>query len=642
MYDAALAARFGDSIQRVYRRADQFVGEVMERVDPKTRIIIVSDHGFHSWRKAVNLNTWLVQQGYMVLQTQGGRSRARRSSTISSAAASSGRTSTGRAPAPTRWASARSISTCAAARPAASSAPAPRRRSSPTSSRARLLTLTDPDDGARIVRAVYKRDDIYTGEFLHNAAELQVGMEDGYRVSWQTTLGGSPQGIVYPNMKKWSGDHGGFDFATTAGVLISNVPVDAASPSIMDIAPTVLKYFGLPVPSDSMANRFTSERPARRRMSALRLAASACSRRPSCRSAARRPRGERRRRPSAPPNASSSCSARPRRSSPKRASCSSSCGSSSSNGRSRSRRSTAIERQRGETARQLEDAQARTDALQLIAEADRPDIESRLVQVYKLGRAGYWRLLLDVEDMRSLGHVYRTAAAMTQIDRERIQGYQRTLDALAKEQATLEARSKELVGLEAQATKARTALDRAVRSREELVASIDRRRDLHAQWTSELEAAQNRLQTSIAQLDDTSLPFRPFQGALPWPARGPISSRFGRQPSSRFGTAIHRNGIEIAHRRGPARPHGARGGGRVRRPVHRLRQPRDRRAWRRRVLALRPPERDPGRRKGHRLEPLSVVGRTGRNPNGTPSLYFELRVDAKPVDPLQWLQKGTP
>jgi len=302
---------------------------------------------------------------------------------------------------------------------------------------------------------------------------------------------------------------------------------------------------------------------------------------------------------------------------------------------------TAIERQRGETARQLEDAQARTDALQLIAEADRPDVESRLVQVYKLGRAGYWRLLLDVEDMRSLGHVYRTVAAMTQIDRERIQGYQRTLDALAKEQATLEARSKELVGLEAQATKARTALDRAVRSREELVASIDRRRDLHAQWTSELEAAQNRLQTSIAQLDDTSLPFRPFQGALPWPARGPISSRFGRQPSSRFGTAINRNGIEIAIAEGQ--------------PVRTVHEG---------VVAFADQFTGYGNlvivehgdgafslyghlsaiqvQKGAKLEPLSVLGRTGRNPNGTPSLYFELRVDAKPVDPLQWLQKGTP
>ena len=52
-------------------------------------------------------------------------------------------------------------------------------------------------------------------------------MADGYRVSWQTTLGGSPQGIVYPNMKKWSGDHGGYDYATTAGVLISSRPLDA-------------------------------------------------------------------------------------------------------------------------------------------------------------------------------------------------------------------------------------------------------------------------------------------------------------------------------------------------------------------------------------------------------------------------------
>jgi predicted AlkP superfamily phosphohydrolase/phosphomutase len=116
--------------------------------------------------------------------------------------------------------------------------------------RARLLAFTDPEDGARIVRAVYRRDDVYAGEFLGNASELQVGMEEGYRVSWQTTLGGAPPGVVYPNMKKWSGDHGGYDFATTAGVLLSNRPVSAAAPSIVDIAPTALKFFGLEIPGD--------------------------------------------------------------------------------------------------------------------------------------------------------------------------------------------------------------------------------------------------------------------------------------------------------------------------------------------------------------------------------------------------------
>jgi predicted AlkP superfamily phosphohydrolase/phosphomutase len=115
---------------------------------------------------------------------------------------------------------------------------------------AKLLTMKDPEDGSAIVRAVYKRDDIYRGEYLHNAAELQVGMNEGYRVSWQTTLGGSPPGIVYANTRKWSADHGGYDFAITSGVLVSNRPIQNPTPSIMDIAPTVLKYFGVAIPND--------------------------------------------------------------------------------------------------------------------------------------------------------------------------------------------------------------------------------------------------------------------------------------------------------------------------------------------------------------------------------------------------------
>jgi septal ring factor EnvC (AmiA/AmiB activator) len=300
-----------------------------------------------------------------------------------------------------------------------------------------------------------------------------------------------------------------------------------------------------------------------------------------------------------------------------------------------------IERQQKETSRQLEDASARAEALRLIAEADRPDVEARLVQLYKLGRAGYWRLLLDVEDVRALGRVYRTASAMTHLDRERILAHQRTLDALSKERLTLQARAKELGTLEDQASRARAALDRAVQSRTSLVASIDERRDLNAQWIGELQTAQQRLQTSIAQLDDTSLPFEPFKGALPWPARGAISSRFGRQPSSRFGTSIVRNGIEIDVPESQ-----------VVRSVHEG------------VVAFADQFTGYGNliivehgdgafslyghlssmqvEKGAQVGVQAPLGRSGRNPNGTPALYFELRVDGKPVDPLQWLQKGIP
>jgi septal ring factor EnvC (AmiA/AmiB activator) len=301
-----------------------------------------------------------------------------------------------------------------------------------------------------------------------------------------------------------------------------------------------------------------------------------------------------------------------------------------------------IDRHQQETSRRLQTSAARAETLRKVADADRPDIEARLVHLYTLGRAGYWRLLLDVDDLRSLGRVYRTAAAMTHLDRERIQSHKRTLDALAEERRTLQARSQELATLEAQATKARAALDRAVQSRTALVASIDARRDLNAQWTSELEAAQQRLQSSVTALDgNAALPLRPFQGALPWPVRGAISSRFGRQPSSRFGTSIVRNGVEISCADGQ--------------PV---------RAVHEGVVAFAGQFTGYGNliivehgerafslyghlsalqvAQGERVEAQTLLGRSGRNPNGVPAVYVELRVDGKPVDPLQWLQKGNP
>ena len=115
---------------------------------------------------------------------------------------------------------------------------------------AKLLTMTDPKTGQRIVRSVYKRDDVYSGPYMANAPDLQVGFEDGYRVSWQTSLGGSPAGLVYPNMKKWSGDHCSFDYQTIPGSLISNRKLSTDRARIIDIAPTVLKYFGVSIPKE--------------------------------------------------------------------------------------------------------------------------------------------------------------------------------------------------------------------------------------------------------------------------------------------------------------------------------------------------------------------------------------------------------
>ena len=248
MYDKALAAKFGDAIERVYRKCDDFVGEVVSRVGPDTPILIVSDHGFHSFRQSVNLNTWLVQEGFMALQGQppgekklkdlfgGGGTFWENVDWSRTRAYAMG---LGQIYINLKGREGRGI-----VAPADSG-------TLQADLAARLLAMTDPKTRARMVDAVYKRDDIYTGAYLGNAAELQVGLADGYRVSWQSTLGGSPSGIVYPNMKKWSGDHGSFDYKATPGTLISSRPfAGGAEPSIMDLAPTVLKYFGVPIPSD--------------------------------------------------------------------------------------------------------------------------------------------------------------------------------------------------------------------------------------------------------------------------------------------------------------------------------------------------------------------------------------------------------
>jgi predicted AlkP superfamily phosphohydrolase/phosphomutase len=246
MYDPKLVAEHGDAIERVYRRSDLFMAEVLERLDPSTMVLVVSDHGFHSWRKAVNLNTWLATEGFMGLQGDTGFKRlddlfggGQFWENVDWSRTRAYAMGLGQIYFNLRGRESKGIVS-----------PGAEYRALAGELTSRLLTMTDPETGERIVQNVYKRDDIYTGEFLENAPDLQVGFKDGYRVSWQTALGGTPPGIVYPNMKKWSADHGSFDIADTAGTLISNRRLAGPRYSIMDVAPTVLKYFSVAIPGD--------------------------------------------------------------------------------------------------------------------------------------------------------------------------------------------------------------------------------------------------------------------------------------------------------------------------------------------------------------------------------------------------------
>ena len=302
-----------------------------------------------------------------------------------------------------------------------------------------------------------------------------------------------------------------------------------------------------------------------------------------------------------------------------------------------------VERERVDVQRQLDAAEAKAAGLAETAAAQLPDIEARLVQLYKMGRAGYWRLLLSVDDLQAIGRAYRTVSTLNAIDRARVNEHYATLDALARERKTLQERATELEALKGEAARARSAADRAVAARTALVDSIDARRDLNAQLTGELQDAQGKLQASMSQIEGggraapPALALRLFQGDLPWPARGPVLRPFGRQPSSRFGTAIVRNGMDRVSEGQPVRSvhegtvafadqfegygnlvivdHGAR------------------------AYSLYGYLGALGVSRGQRLDAQAAVGTGGLNPAGNPALYFELRVDGAAVDPLQWLKK---
>ncbi len=247
MYDAELAHKHGDAIEKVYRRADGLVGKLLEKMPPDTTFIVMSDHGFHSFRRGVNLNTWLVQNGYMAFEGQLDNKkgladlfgRGKFFEGVDWTRTKAYAVGLGQIYFNLRGREGQGIVSAGAEYKALQD-----------EIRSKLVELKDPDTGESVFRDIYKRDDIYKGEYLQNAPDLQVGFNDGFRVGWQDTLGGVTRAVVENNNRKWSGDHCATATEISGGVFFSNRKINTDAPNIMDLSPTVLKLLGAPIPSD--------------------------------------------------------------------------------------------------------------------------------------------------------------------------------------------------------------------------------------------------------------------------------------------------------------------------------------------------------------------------------------------------------
>jgi predicted AlkP superfamily phosphohydrolase/phosphomutase len=228
--------RYAETIQKLYERMDQLVGETLGRLDDDTVLFVLSDHGFCSFRRGINLNRWLLENGYLFLKE--------------------GRRESGRYFDGVDWSRTRAYTVglgglyLNVAKREAQGIVKPGKEAEALKREliAKLTGLEDPLTGATAIRDVYAASDLYKGPYLEHAPDLIVGYNDGFRTSWDAAVGKVTAETFEDNEKAWSGDHC-VDPTIVPGVLFSNRPIEAPNPGIEDMAPTALDLFGVPAPA---------------------------------------------------------------------------------------------------------------------------------------------------------------------------------------------------------------------------------------------------------------------------------------------------------------------------------------------------------------------------------------------------------
>ena len=239
-YDAALAAQYGSSLEEFYQQIDQVLGEVMPKVDDNTTLLVLSDHGFAPYRRSFNLNTWLLNNGY-IARKEG----ASRDSTEPFSDVDWGRTRAYGLGLNGLYLNIRGREREGVVESGAQADALLREI------RQKLLEVRDPKDGSQVITRIDLASEAYQGPYARSGPDALIGYNRGYRAGWKTILGAFPADVLEDNTNAWSGDHC-IDFTKVPGVLLSNRKIEAQAPALTDIAPTILAEFGIAKTKDMM------------------------------------------------------------------------------------------------------------------------------------------------------------------------------------------------------------------------------------------------------------------------------------------------------------------------------------------------------------------------------------------------------
>jgi predicted AlkP superfamily phosphohydrolase/phosphomutase len=221
-------------IEDLYRRMDDLVGRILNQIGQGV-LVVLSDHGFKAFTRGVNLNSWLWHNGYLALNEGFARSsewfaavdwertRAYAMGLNGLYINQIGRERSGIV------------------------APGEATRSLKQELREKLKGLKDPETRRTAISGVFDSEATFSGPYRENAPDLVIGYAQGFRAGWDSVTGRVTETVFENNCKAWSGDHC-IDPRLVPGVLFSNRKLGCDHPTIIDVAPSVLDWFGLPVP----------------------------------------------------------------------------------------------------------------------------------------------------------------------------------------------------------------------------------------------------------------------------------------------------------------------------------------------------------------------------------------------------------
>ncbi len=225
-----------NAIYNVYKKMDDFLGKLYKKMDKDDLLMIVSDHGFNKVNRDFHLNSWLYKEGYIVLKE--------------------GKTKSDKFYKDVDWSKSRVYGqglhgvylNMAGREKFGIVKPGKEAEELKTEIVEKLKILMDPDKNVPVTKGVYKREELYKGPYIKNAADVVIGYNLGYRVSPESAVNYVNDTICSDNIRMWSGDHS-FSRVFIPGIFFSNKKIEAETPSIMDISPTILSAFGIKKPS---------------------------------------------------------------------------------------------------------------------------------------------------------------------------------------------------------------------------------------------------------------------------------------------------------------------------------------------------------------------------------------------------------